>query len=336
MRSQPEEELLNTVLSNLDHSAVAQAYKRAYESTLIIHHRPPDRLRLTGADRLDLLERLSSNTFKGRGESEHVRTTLLEANGRLIDLLDVFIIASELFIATTPGHGQAVHAWLAKHIFFQDHARVELIDPWPMFVGVYGPQAENTLSDVFGDLTTIDPPHFHTFDQALVLPLYSSGVSGFEVYGCADIITEVFSQRGQNSAGSSAYSAYEALRIEAGIPRRGHEITPGIIPLEAGLVDTISFNKECYIGQEVIARLDSRGELASILTAVRLSKPARIGTSLVQTGKEIGTLTSIAYSPQNGWVGLAFLKSRRWDSSRGDITIAGDSAHLQQLPFPSS
>ncbi|MGD2163282.1 MAG: hypothetical protein PVG04_09315, partial [Anaerolineales bacterium] len=74
----------------VDHAALHKAYHRALSTTLVGAEEPLDRLQIKGADRFDLLERLSTNTFKTQDPGSHMRTVLLEPNGRLVDLLDVF------------------------------------------------------------------------------------------------------------------------------------------------------------------------------------------------------------------------------------------------------
>jgi len=107
--------------------------------------------------------------------------------------------------------------------------------------------------------------------------------------------------------------AYNAVRIEAGIPVMGLEIDEGTIPAEAGVVDrSVSFTKGCYTGQELVARIDSRGgnvprRLRGVIVGDGASPP--VGALLEVDGKEVGRLTSVAFSPRVGaTVALAFVR----------------------------
>ncbi|MCU1489162.1 MAG: folate-binding protein YgfZ, partial [Acidimicrobiaceae bacterium] len=103
--------------------------------------------------------------------------------------------------------------------------------------------------------------------------------------------------------------------IEAGIPRMGRELDDSVIPYEAGLVEqTVSFTKGCYTGQELVARLDARG--ANVPRRLRgvllLPGPPdllpTVGDTIRFGGKQVGRLTSVAWSPRRGaGVALAYV-----------------------------
>ncbi len=108
-----------------------------------------------------------------------------------------------------------------------------------------------------------------------------------------------------------AVSDYEAIRILAGIPRMGVELTEKTIPGETGLNDqTVSFTKGCYTGQELVARIDSRGgHVPRRLRVLSLSAGVDAGTPLLDSeGGNAGTVTSVAHSPHAGWVALGYVR----------------------------
>jgi len=318
---------------DLDLDSVAQFYEKARSDSLLIENAPLGRIQILGEDRLDLLERLSTNTFKHRSPGDYVLTALLEANGRLIDLLEVFVFDDHLIAACSPGRAETVSDWFIRHIFFQDDVSVESLDPWAAALLAYGPNSSELLEAGLGARPAIEPSRFTALPGALILPAGLPDLPAYRLFIDNQEIAEHLRSAEQYHVDAAARNAAEALRVEVGVPRRGQEIIPGIIPLGAGLTEAISFTKGCYIGQEVIARLDSRGILASELSGVRLSKPAPPGSRLTQAGKEIGTLTSSAYSPANGWIGLALIKTRRLDRTSGDLAIQGAHLTLEKLPF---
>ncbi len=126
---------------------------------------------------------------------------------------------------------------------------------------------------------------------------------------------------------------YGALRVEAGVPAMGAELTEKTIPAEAGILDaTVSFTKGCYTGQELVARIDSRGgNVARRLLGLRLDGPADPGAALEAGGKSAGWLTSVAHSPELGWIGLGYVA--RAITPPAEVTVAG-GAHAEVVGLP--
>ena len=134
--------------------------------------------------------------------------------------------------------------------------------------------------------------------------------------------------------------AVEALRIEAGTPRFGVDMTGDTIPLEAGIEGrAISMTKGCYVGQEIIIRILHRGHgrvarrLAGLMVDGTLVPPA--GSTLAVDGREVGTITSAAFSPRLGRaIALAYLH-RDFVGAGTAVTIlpTGTPAAVSELPF---
>jgi folate-binding protein YgfZ len=148
--------------------------------------------------------------------------------------------------------------------------------------------------------------------------------------------------------------AYEAARVEAGLPRHGAELDERTIPAEAGLVAaSVSFTKGCYTGQELVARIDSRGSnVPRHLRGLLLSGPAEAGAVLSAAApvgegegrggpagalKQVGRLTSLALSPRLGWVGLGYVG--RAVKVGATVTVGeplgGVTAQVSELPLAS-
>jgi folate-binding protein YgfZ len=104
----------------------------------------------------------------------------------------------------------------------------------------------------------------------------------------------------QSGGRACGWKAFDAARIEAGVPRFGVDMDETNLPPEAGLeAKAVSYSKGCYIGQEVIARIRTYGQVAKALRGLRLSGglPAR-GDKLVKDSKEVGYITSALHSPK--------------------------------------
>jgi tRNA-modifying protein YgfZ len=128
--------------------------------------------------------------------------------------------------------------------------------------------------------------------------------------------------------------AAEVLRIEAGIPRFGAEMSAETMPAEAGIVErAVDFEKGCYIGQEPVARLHYRGRPNRRLRGLELSASAAPGAALRLGEKEVGRIGSAAVSPARGPIGLAVI--RREAEPGAELAVGGDgvTARVVDLPF---
>jgi folate-binding protein YgfZ len=131
---------------------------------------------------------------------------------------------------------------------------------------------------------------------------------------------------------------YDVLRIEAGIPAAGHELTEDYTPLETGLGATISHTKGCYTGQEVIARQITYDKVTRQLVGLKLVAEADVGDDirLADTHQAIGKITSAADSPRFGQIALGVIR-KPYDQP-GTKLLVGDEPDSQpglvtELPF---
>jgi tRNA-modifying protein YgfZ len=129
-------------------------------------------------------------------------------------------------------------------------------------------------------------------------------------------------------------AAAEVLRIEAGMPRFGAEMSAETMPAEAGIVErAVSFTKGCYIGQEPVARLHYKGRPNRHLRGLELSAPAAPGESLRLGEKEVGRVGSAALSPARGPVALAVVRREAEPGSELAVGEDGVTARVVDLPF---
>ena len=130
---------------------------------------------------------------------------------------------------------------------------------------------------------------------------------------------------------------YDLLRIEAGLPASGRELSQEYTPLETGLAGGISESKGCYTGQEIIARQITYDKVTQRLCGVRLEQPAPTGQRLWVDGRPAGTLTSTAISPRFGAIALAVAK-RPYDQPGthvlvGETAESGQTGLIAPIPF---
>jgi folate-binding protein YgfZ len=119
--------------------------------------------------------------------------------------------------------------------------------------------------------------------------------------------------------------AYERARVEAGVPRQGFDVDERTIPQEAGLeTDAVSFTKGCFIGQELVCRIDTRGHVNRLLRRVRAEAPLARGMAVEHDGKVVGEVTSAA-----GEVALVMI--RREVEVGATVTVDDIAARVERL-----
>jgi aminomethyltransferase len=135
------------------------------------------------------------------------------------------------------------------------------------------------------------------------------------------------------SNGAAAEADWEVARIEAGMPRFGHEFDGSSMPAEAGLeTRAISFTKGCYPGQEPVARLHYRGHANRGVRGVRFDLAGlEPGSEVTVDGAAVGRITSVAESPRFGPIGLAILRREVAEGAHG--AAAGTPLTVVALPF---
>ncbi len=292
-------------------------------------------LRVTGADRLDFLHGQISNEVKRLKPGEGRAALMLNVRGHALALTRVYRRDDDLFVAPEGGAGAQVEAQLRAHIIFDQVELHNLTDALTTFT-LQGADAGAVLQRAFGtDLPELPEPD--TFAQppfgsakVLVGPVARSRAGGFDLHVLSrDAGALVAALTGAELAGEDAL---EALRVEAGIAGAELEGGEGVLPQEAGLEHAVSYRKGCYLGQEIMARVEARGNLRRRLVGLRLNGFPEPGTrDLTRGGKTVGRLGGVAEHPQLGVVALA---SVRTEVAPGERLEIGDvAAVVSGLPF---
>ena len=271
-------------------------------------------LKATGEDALDLLNRLSTNKVDHLQPGHWAPTVLTSDRGRIVDLLAVVHAGDCIYLLTSPGQQQPVSEWLDKYTIMED-LEVEDASPHTAVIALAGPSAPALLGLDSDDAERLPGKQF---------PAPTVSLGGHSVIAlsrplgnlpCCLLIapaeaTEAIAATlpGTVEAGPDQW---EALRIASGAPAYGTEMGEPYNPLEAGLIGAIDFTKGCYIGQEVIARLDSYDKIQKYLAVLRFSDGSdpEPGTELYHDGRPAGSVTSLYRTPSGELRGLGFVRT---------------------------
>ncbi len=308
-------------------------YAAARAGAVVIPRSHEGRLRALDQDRLDLLQRMSTQDLDQMEAGEARFTVLTTAIARMVDVLWVLNRSETALCLTSPGKAAAVRRWLAGHIFYNDKVKFEDASADLGQLGLYGPRAGLVAEALLPGASSLVENRFLEQDGLIVLRGRPLAGDSFTVIAPVERIPEVWEQAVRAGAVPAGEAAFQMLRLAAGQPEAGHEITEDYIPLEANLWHAVSFSKGCYIGQEIIARMESRGKLARRLCGIRLEAPVAVGTGVSANGVNAGSVTSAGVVPGLGPVALAFLKTAA--AEPGTPVVVG-SVHGVVAPLPFS
>ena len=310
----------------------AAEYRAALETAALYDHSHAGRLRAAGADALDLLNRLSTNRVDHLPPGHGAPTILTTDRGRILDLLTVVNAGPYALILTGPGSQAAVIAWLDKYTIMEDLTVTEITADTAQFT-LCGPAARQLIAATgLADRSQLDamPPY-----AALDANLAGQGI--MLIHHPLGDLPAWDLLLGDNSAAPAVWEtltaagfvpmrqdAWDALMVSKGIPRYGRELGDDFNPLEAGLIGTIDFAKGCYIGQEVIARLDTYQKVQKQLALLRFPAnaqdaagaepttaiPVVEGAELTDGNRKVGQITSLAARPDTGELqALAYIRA---------------------------
>jgi folate-binding protein YgfZ len=256
-------------------------------------------LRVTGKDRLSFLNGLLTNEVLKLNQGAGVRSALLNTKARVLADLYLYGREDDLFIDTGDVPRAKVRDVLDGFIITED---VQVRDITSEFVHLtmQGPQAAEKARELFGiTLADMKPLQHKMVGPAMIVIRDRTGQSGYDMIipnDEAEAVWQGFLLKGVTPVG---LDALEILRLEAAYPRYGVDVDENTIILEAGYKDAISFNKGCYLGQEVVARATHIGRVNKNLVQFRTeSDHAPTPKSKLQaSGKEAGYVTSAAFSP---------------------------------------
>jgi aminomethyltransferase len=292
-------------------------YQAAQETAVLVDRSHLGVLLISGENRLDLIHRMSTQAVNGLQPGEGIATILTTDIGRIIDRLLLYATSSTVYALTSENNSDTIARYLMRFVFFKDDFQLKDVSEATAVFAIYGPQAREKLTAAgFGE---VDLP-LHHWRQA-------------EIAGCTAYVQRtdpiggggyfVMGQEAERAvlgahllaAGFVAAdeAAFDFLRIEAGLPRYGRELTNDYIPLEADLWDDVSFKKGCYTGQEIIARMESRGKLAKKLVKLQPAASVQAGEPLTANGKNAGVITSVAVGPA-GPIALGYVKTAVLDA----------------------
>jgi folate-binding protein YgfZ len=249
---------------------------------------------VSGPDATSFLQSLLSQDLDPVGVGESIHALLLEPKGKLVvDLRAARVNETDWWCLCEAGFGSVLAQGLSR---FKIRVEVEIEDR-SLDLAALALRGENALAIQAQAVEASQPIAAVRSDWR--------DEPGVELLGEPVAIDALVPELVKAGAVEVDADAYEARRIEAGVPRQGFDIDERTIAQEAFLErDAVSFTKGCFLGQELVCRIDTRGHVNRLLRRLRAESPLERGASVVADDKEVGTVTSAI-----GGVALATIRS---------------------------
>ena len=298
-----------------------------------------DVLAITGDDRVEFVDNALSNnvpTEDGAG----AYALLLTPQGRIRTDMYVYNADEQLLLLLPPGMGGEVGEDWSEKTFIQDVDIDLATDQFGVF-GVHGPESTEKIASVF---TGSAPDERLTFERGsmgdsgvtVIRSDAPTGETGYEVVCSADVAEDVFDSlenRGLNAA-PFGYRTWQSLTLEAGTPLFDTELDGGV-PNNLGLRNAVDFEKGCFVGQEVVSRVENRGEPTKRLVGLTTGAVAESGAAVFDGDGTVGEVTRALHSPTRDEAVALALVDRETGERFGEtesLTVRVDGDELPATP----
>ena len=318
-------------------------------------------IRAAGNDRMRWLNGMVSNKIRELAQDSGVYSFVLNPQGKILGDLYAFNRGESILIETDQQQAKNLFGLLRRYIIMDKVELTEVSERWAA-IGVAGPRAKEVLRGAGVDLPALEPLQFATVTisgiPATLMRGDNAAVESYEIWVAEDRAEKDVTAKdakefsAKESAGEIADAlaraggvavseeAWELMRIAAGIPRYGADIRERDLPQETEQLRALNFNKGCYIGQEIVERIRSRGNVHRTFTGFEFQDETlpEPGAKVVANGKDVGEITSAAVLPfPEGERRVALGYIRREAGEAGAVINAGEHAGVvAKLPFVNS
>lgn len=267
---------------------------------------------------------MSTNDVNRLEEHRGIYAFFLTAQGRIIADANIYNLGDSLWLDTEAETREKLVVHLDKYIIADDVTLEDETERWAV-IGVEGPEALKAAAglDIAIPQATLD---IVTWGEAFAVRAAATGSEGIRIFLPVEGKPALIARLGELEIPQATPEDVKIVRLENGRGRYGEDISERYLVQETQLLSAVSFNKGCYLGQEIVERIRSRGQVHRLLTPVRISTanvPAP-GTKLRSGDKGVGEITSAVFSPAlNETVALAYLRTE--SSAKGTHLMVGEA-----------
>lgn len=300
-------------------------------------------IELTGKEVLDFLNRITTNECLSIPKNFSTRTIFTTEKGRMLDSVLVMNLGDNQYLFGNKGTNAKLLRWIQRYIIMDDVRSVDLTGRMGVFE-IFGPQAESFLILLFGD--TVDSIEMNEvkrveFEEVSLFLCRTQNFCGEEIFIIFGEFPSIQNALLYSRLNKSVFNfnlvgedAYDAYRIEKQIPNE-NELNDNFNPHEALLKNQISFTKGCYIGQEVIARLDTYDKVQRTLVGFEFDAKPPVNSFTIkdENGAEAAQITSVGFSfAAARCIGLGYVKKNLENSPSLKTNVEGTELSLSIKP----
>jgi len=304
-------------------------------------------IELTGSDRLRWLNGQITNEVKDLKPGEGTLAAVLNVKGHILADLAVYGLPDSVWIDVNRDRAQVVRDTFDRYIVADDVVAENASDQYGHLM-VVGPGAQRFMAEAAGDAVGNLPAWHHAEVlmgslRARIIATRWLGIPGYDVVVPADaagkareMLVNLGLARGLRPVGMAAL---DLLRVEAGWPWYGVDFDDSHLLMEALTPNHVSFTKGCYLGQEVVIRVEHQGhlnkKLAGLLVSGAIVPSAK--ADILSGERKVGTVTSAVFSPaQKRVVALGYVRRECWDPGTTLRIVSGEQsldAEVTEVPF---
>ena len=296
------------------------------------------KIAVTGKDRVRWLNGMITNNIRDLAVNRGNYSFALSHQGRILADLYAYNFGEHLLLDTDRSQTETILKTVGRYIIMDD-VKLGDVSETISAIGVSGPSARNTLSSAGIDVAQLEPlqfrsDHLNGADVTIVRGPERKP-DWYEMWTHPDNTQAVWDTLTHSGAVPVGAEALEFWRVLRGIPQYGVDIRERDLPQETGQEQALNFTKGCYIGQEIVERIRSRGQVHRRFTGFdfgeNLVAPAKFDVG----GRTVAEVTTSASIPLSGGarnVGLGYVRNEAV-SPDSKIDLNGSSVTVTALPF---
>ena len=300
------------------------------------------KIELTGTDRVRWLNGMVTNNIRDLAVGQGIYAFLLNPQGHILGDLYAYNRGESIAVDTDVAQIEKILATFDHYIIMDDVA-VKNLSGELTAIGIAGPKAREVLRAAKLDFPELKPLQIHSVQcdcecgclDCTFVRADDPLIESYEIWVAPPQVKSLWDTLVKAGATRVGFEALELQRIVSGMPRYGVDIRERDLPQETEQTRALNFNKGCYVGQEIVERIRSRGAVHRKFTGFVSDASVVPGSKIVTGEKEVGEITSAAsikISDQERNIALGYIRREAGTPGR-EVKIAGVPATVASLPF---